>query len=91
MSKLNLRCSASQARPSPKSDAGTRGGVATLVRNHIAVSPLAESGEQCGPLGHGLDWSAIVVQLRGAPLLIVSIYLTDTIGITGENVQKLMQ
>ena len=39
----------------------------------------------------GDDWSACRILLKGVSVIVVSAYLTDTIGVAGINLQKLMQ
>ena len=80
----------SQARVTQKG--GTTGGTAVLVRKHISVRyhDGFEGDADMAPLrGHGVDWSAAVLRLRGTNVIMVSVYLTCGIGVAAENISKM--
>ena len=39
----------------------------------------------------GLDWSGAIVRSRGLAILVCAVYLTNSLGLVGENLQKLRQ
>ena len=90
-----FRANISAAESTGRSEEGTSGGTATITRSHIAVAPMARStAEQEAtllPLARGTDWTATIVQLKGMPMLIISIYLTCSIGLAGTNLLKLAE
>ena len=83
------------AQPSMKSQDGTCGGTGILARAGYRVSSiLAELGgtQQVKELvQEALDWTAVVIHLRGMRVLFVVVYCTHTIGFQDNNLLKLGQ
>ena len=82
----------SASRPTGRSEKGTSGGTAILSRSHLHVVPQAlnAAGPREGGVG-GLDWTSVVVRLRGVSMAYIAVYMTTGIGLTGENVVKMRQ
>ena len=85
---LGYRLIASPARPKA---GGTSGGVCILARSHLAVYPVRGAPCVCsGPyrIGFGMHWCAAQVSLRKGTLLLVTVYMTDGIGMAGVNLAR---
>ena len=86
--------SASQARPSGRSETGTMGGAAIVTRGHLHIREYAEANPPPSPeqlCGVGLDWSAITIRARGMDVLLVALYLTSGDAKSRENYTKFEQ
>ena len=81
------RSVASPAKKSMRSETGSEGGTAVMSRSHLHLTPFQD--ERLGEKGN--DWSAIMVRLKGVDLLLISVYLTCSIGMTGENLAKVKE
>jgi len=77
---------ASIADPTGRSAEGTSGGTMCMVRSHIATNDLGAVERT-----RGADWSLMPLRLKGLDLDLYSLYLTDGLGNSGENVDKLAQ
>ena len=84
----------SAAWPSDRSVDGTSGGELLLFANRLHATGIDE--ELVKVVMHRADplrrkWSAAILRLRGVSVLVVELYLRDTIGLKDENVQALGQ
>ena len=80
--------------PAIPKDGGTSGGVLTLVRTCMAIYPVRGSrcvDQECPMLGHGLDWVAVEVHLRGALAVLVNVYFTTGVGMDYPNSEEWAQ
>ena len=67
-----------------------------MTKSHLAAWPLAwapciADGRARPSHAHGFDWTALELRLQGGVLTIYVVYLTNSIGVTGVNVEKIGQ
>eukprot|EP00974_Lingulodinium_polyedra_P097596 9460813-Lingulodinium_polyedra.AAC.1 len=72
------------ARLSGRSAAGTSGGAGVFWRPHLAVKGQSRQRPR-GPAEKftGHDWSAVVLKVRRAPLVVMALYFTHGVGCSG--------
>ena len=66
------------------------GGTALIPKFPVRLGGVrTDRGEE--PFAAGADWTAIVVKLKGVDLMMIQLYLTDSVGPKGVNLRKLGQ
>lgn len=94
LAKQGWRVIGAAALPGNK-EHSTSGGTMVLVRSHLAVWPVLRAPCCSSPshptVGHGFDWTAVEVRLRGSVFVLITIYLTNSVGFSGPNLVKAAQ
>ena len=92
LARLGYRCTASIAKATGRSEAGTSGGAMVCPCNTLKVTALPETGPPgVWPLGRGNDWAASIVHLKGCSILLLVTYFTCSIGPSGANLEKMYE
>ena len=70
------RATASEARPSGRTESGTSGGAMVVARSHIKLihTILDDGGQPMASSGH--DWAAVTVRTSGITIVVVGLYMT---------------
>ena len=71
------------------SGGGTSGGVGLCLSPHLQLAAMRQATQAGAVYAKGPDWIAVNLRTRGLSVLTLSLYRTCSIGVTGENLDKL--
>ena len=73
---------------------GVYGGTIIITQTHLSIWPVAGASlceDERPTVGQEHDWAAMEIQLRKTSLILLVAYLTNSIGVSGDNVVKMRQ